>query len=513
DPTTTSHGTSIPYVGYVPTASHPQQVQQPQIQQQATQHTSPQPPISHHAIPSSASTNISQSSQPPSLSTHTAATTSPIQQYAQQQQAVSQQSLASNHQHHQQHPTPAQPATPPTATPPSQSQSSHHQYAQHGLPTHIDPSVQQSEAAAPYFHSPTPPAGQADSPYGSFGLAAQGQHQQSSHLSGFGSGDYGYGETQRGFYESYAPQSGFGTRAGLGHEDIKGLPATQQQQQQQQPPNNAGIPLQPPSLLNHPNKRLDKDPNKATLPRLSHTIIPTRRIPRINTTARPTTLVMGYHSRSSSIPRPCSSLDLQDPEAPQAPLRNNRLLPTSVSDTYAWPAWSKWRRGGDYGKQLYGAAGAASAGQGFMGLGGGQGNAGGVGGLQVQTVAVPEVPEEVRKLPTSRMQPRMSVVLGHHKDKDKASRAKVKVDFTVETGSPLVQVLAVASVQVLVLVPADPRETHTTNKARTWAIPSKPLTMPDFTRINDNSKDIGNRPVEVLDDITCIDPTMDAAPP
>ncbi|KNZ79734.1 CUE domain-containing protein [Termitomyces sp. J132] len=92
--------------------------------------------------------------------------------------------------------------------------------------------------AGPYFHTPTPPAGQAqDSPYGSFGqLGAQPQHQQASHLAGFGQDYNAYGENQRGFYDTYQ-QGAFGNRNVLGHEDVKGLPGTQPQ-----PPASGGIP-------------------------------------------------------------------------------------------------------------------------------------------------------------------------------------------------------------------------------------------------------------------------------
>jgi hypothetical protein len=55
-------------------------------------------------------------------------------------------------------------------------------------------------SSAPYFHTPTPPAAQAqDSPYGSFGqLGGQGQHQQASHLGGFAASDYAYSESRGG---------------------------------------------------------------------------------------------------------------------------------------------------------------------------------------------------------------------------------------------------------------------------------------------------------------------------
>ncbi|KAG6867624.1 hypothetical protein C0993_000397 [Termitomyces sp. T159_Od127] len=222
-------------------------------QQQTQPQQSPaiQPP---HTLPSSVS-------QPSQLSAHVVpATASPIQQFAQQSQQQTQHhqpqhqqqhSLASVHQQQllqQQH------AQQPQHTQPL------NQYAQHGLPTHMDPSQQPlhsqqqnnshsnyfggrgdaTAASGPYFHTPTPPAGQAqDSPYGSFGqLGAQPQHQQASHLGGFGQDYNTYGDNQRGFYDTY-PQGAFGNRSVLGHEDVKGLP-------QQQPPASGG--LQPSSV-------------------------------------------------------------------------------------------------------------------------------------------------------------------------------------------------------------------------------------------------------------------------
>ncbi|KAJ8457584.1 hypothetical protein ONZ45_g18257 [Pleurotus djamor] len=94
-------------------------------------------------------------------------------------------------------------------------------------------------AADPFFHTPTPPAPQPqESAYGAFGqLGQQMQHQaqaQASHLGGFG-GDYGYGDNQRGFYDSYGQQAGFNGRNTLGHDDMKGGPVSQQ------PASNVGI--------------------------------------------------------------------------------------------------------------------------------------------------------------------------------------------------------------------------------------------------------------------------------
>ncbi|TBU59867.1 hypothetical protein BD310DRAFT_957925 [Dichomitus squalens] len=206
-------------------SSQPQQVSQlPAVSQQTQQSTLP---------PSLTQPSLTTPSSLPSSSANSA-----ISPYSQQ----SQPSLAS-HQTHQ-----------------TQSQA-HHSFGQHVLPTHLDqvqsqqqhtapaPSQQQQQQPtavgqgqniggpssyfrqpeAPYFHSPTPPAGQSqDSPYGAFGQL--GQHQgQGSHLGNFGGADYGYGESQRNFYDSYSGPTGFGNRSALGHDDLgKTLPGSQQ---------------------------------------------------------------------------------------------------------------------------------------------------------------------------------------------------------------------------------------------------------------------------------------------
>lgn len=94
-----------------------------------------------------------------------------------------------------------------------------HQYTHHGLPTHLDatqnpaqqsqhaaqPSQPQASAAhsayfrqaeAPYFHTPTPPAGQGQD-YNIFGQIGQQHPSQASHLGAFANNDYGYGDNQR----------------------------------------------------------------------------------------------------------------------------------------------------------------------------------------------------------------------------------------------------------------------------------------------------------------------------
>src|ERR1700722_150532 len=171
--------------------------------------THPMPHVPHPQQPLQASVSQPAVPVPPQAPSHAASAASPIQPFAQQSMSQ-QQGLATPHLQ-QQHP-------------PSQSQV-HSQYAQHGLPTHIDPTQNQTphapqhipsssqpqqnanahstyfrQAEAPYFHTPTPPAGQVqDSPYGAFGpLGQQGQHQaQAQHLGGFGGGEYGYGDNQR----------------------------------------------------------------------------------------------------------------------------------------------------------------------------------------------------------------------------------------------------------------------------------------------------------------------------
>jgi hypothetical protein len=92
---------------------------------------------------------------------------------------------------------------------------------QHGLPTHLDPAQNQLQHSphapqaqqqltnasaghssyfrqpeAPYFHTPTPPAGQQDSPYGTFGqIGQQMQHQSQGSHGGFNT-DYGYNDNR-----------------------------------------------------------------------------------------------------------------------------------------------------------------------------------------------------------------------------------------------------------------------------------------------------------------------------
>ncbi|KAI0742756.1 hypothetical protein C8Q80DRAFT_1273371 [Daedaleopsis nitida] len=207
--------------------SQPTQQPQPQQTQQP-----PALPISQQASQSSIPSSLSQ----PALSTQSSLPTSTAASSISSYSQPSQPSLSS----HQSQP---------------QSQT-HHSYGQHGLPAHLDqvqsqpqhnapvsqpqqpqpalaqlggPSSYFRQAEAPYFHTPTPPAGQSqDSPYGAFGQLGQVQHQgQGSHLGNFSGGDYAYGESQRNFYDSYSGPTGF-NRNVLGHDDIKSLPGSQQ---------------------------------------------------------------------------------------------------------------------------------------------------------------------------------------------------------------------------------------------------------------------------------------------
>ncbi|KAF7759751.1 hypothetical protein Agabi119p4_11446 [Agaricus bisporus var. burnettii] len=237
-----------------------------QHQQQQVQQNLPSQPQHPPSVGASAlshqtlTTSVSQPTQSTQQATHTSnATASPLQQFSHQQQATSQPPSLANLQQTQQQQSHHQ--LPQHQHLPQQVQQSHthHQYSHH-LPAqlesqqHLPSTAQQAPTATthssyfrqndtantmPYFHTPTPPAGQSqDSPYGAFGqLASQNQHQQGSHLAGFNSADYNY-DSQRGFYESYPQQTGFGNRNALGHEDnIKGLPGSQQQ-----PPANSMPP-------------------------------------------------------------------------------------------------------------------------------------------------------------------------------------------------------------------------------------------------------------------------------
>ena len=176
--------------------------------QQTLPQTQTQPQVvspPQHSLPSS----LSQSAIPTQQSAlpSTTPASASMSQFSQHSQSLPQQSL-SNHQ-----------------LPQSQSQTQlhsqqHHQYAQHGLPTHLDPAQSQAQHSpsapatqpqninaapsyfrqpeAPYFHTPTPPAGQSqESPYGAFGQLGQQHQGQGSHLGGFSGNEYGYNDNQR----------------------------------------------------------------------------------------------------------------------------------------------------------------------------------------------------------------------------------------------------------------------------------------------------------------------------
>lgn len=170
------------------------------------------PPVSAPA-PASAPVPASVSQSQPSLTstiTHTSISTSVSQPITSSSPAFSQQQPqassihASLSQHQQQAPL-------------TQHHGPTHQYTHHSLPTHLDapqnptqqsqhvaqPSQPQAsvahsgyfrQAEAPYFHTPTPPAGQGQD-YNIFGQI--GQQHQASHLGAFANNDYGYGDNQR----------------------------------------------------------------------------------------------------------------------------------------------------------------------------------------------------------------------------------------------------------------------------------------------------------------------------
>ncbi|KAG9311012.1 hypothetical protein JVU11DRAFT_8908 [Chiua virens] len=215
----------------------------------------------------------SQQSQPSLTSaiSHPSISTSVSHPVVSSSPAFSQQAPASIHpslsQHQQQAPL-------------TQHQVPTHQYTHHGLPTHLDAAqnpVQQSQhtaqpsqaqasaahsayfrqAEAPYFHTPTPPAGQAQD-YNIFGQI--GQQHQASHLGGFANNDYGYGDNQRGFYDSYAQSPAFGgSRNVLGHDDVKGLPTSQQLPGSTiLPASNAQSSQLPPRVVHNRNHLVDR---------------------------------------------------------------------------------------------------------------------------------------------------------------------------------------------------------------------------------------------------------------
>ncbi|KAJ7222485.1 hypothetical protein GGX14DRAFT_663933 [Mycena pura] len=245
----------------------------PTATQGLPQQASPQPP-SQHPITSSISQPVVSQTPKVALAEALASQSNPITPAMQQElnQLTSQQQQQYLQQHggyippHLQQQLQLQQQQQQHQHLPQQSHTQH-QYSQHGLPTHIDPSQPQATpqhqassahssyfrneptpaTSSPYFHAPTPPAGQTqDTPYGAFGqLGGQGQHQQGGHLSGF-TQDYSHAaDIQRGFYDTYQ-SSAFGNRNVLGHEDAKGLAGAPQQ-----PPNAGGLPSSGQSVGQH----------------------------------------------------------------------------------------------------------------------------------------------------------------------------------------------------------------------------------------------------------------------
>lgn len=310
------------------------------FQQAIPQQAQQQPPVQpvsqpQHSLPSS----LSQSTISSQSSLQSTPATSSISPYSHQSQALPQQSL-SNHQLPQNQP---------------QIHSQQHQYVQHGLPTHLDPaqshvqhppslphaSQQQNitspsyfrQPEAPYFHTPTPPAGQAqESPYGTFGqLGQQLQHQgQGSHLGSFGGGEYGYGENQRVWSFTKESQSvpyftvyrisTIRIPARLDSEIAMSSATTRSRVFLEHSNNRMLLQAYPPRTLSRRNNFLHrlrpevrhnpvqaKDPSKAILP----PCLTTTPIHRINTTVLHTILVTPSHSHLSST-RPSSRPVLLD---------------------------------------------------------------------------------------------------------------------------------------------------------------------------------------------------------
>ncbi|PPQ74524.1 hypothetical protein CVT26_007920 [Gymnopilus dilepis] len=423
--TAPASSTSLTSVFQQQQAQQPQQPAQPPALPAQAQSTTP-----HHTIPTSISQPI-----PPSQTA--AAAASPLQPFAQQQNAQQQPSLVNNthhqqqqqqqQQHHQQPPNLHQqpqhlPHLPQQL---QQNHSTHHSYTQHGLPTHIDPSqsaqgpgqqplpnathsnyFRQVEAASsvPYFHTPTPPAAQSqESTYGSFGLGAQAQHQQPSHLGAFASSDYGYPENSRAFYDSYGQQSTFGGRNPLGHDESKGMPA-QQPSNANLPPSSAQGPQQHGSqATNQPQPAAGQGPQQYPPP-----------LPYYYTHAYPQNQYYGSPYSSGYVPQPFVKYPTMFQPGPPGPgSAANPAAKQPAGNVGVQPQTNPYNQGlyqqagyddyqphphhsqhqhqhthslgltqgavgvgsGEYGKQLYGAGGQGGM-QGFMGLGGQTGSGG-----------------------------------------------------------------------------------------------------------------------------------------
>ncbi|GBE87142.1 hypothetical protein SCP_1003890 [Sparassis crispa] len=403
----------------------PQQVQQQQHQQQQTQQPTQHVAQPQHSLPPSLTQPVvptqAQIQAQPSLPA-SGTSTSSISQYS---QSLPQQSI-SNHQ-----------------LPQSQAQQQHLPYVQHGLPSHFEPAQNQAHSPsiphaqqqqqslggasyfrqpeAPYFHTPTPPATQAqESPYGAFGQLGQQQiqHQgQGSRLTGFG-GEYGYTDTQRTFYDSYSGSAGFGNHNVLGHDEIKGLPGAQQQSHGAPglPPTNSqsSQQLPPSSQTNQAQPNAGQGPQQSYPPPLPYYFpYPQNQyygspynsgytVPQ-PFVKYPTVFQAGPPGPQSA-PSPAAK---QGPGAvqPQSPYAQNlygQQHPSSAYDDLGYQHHSQHSHAqsvgstipqAEYGKSLYGAGGQGM--QGFMGLGQSNGPSSGppigqrAGGASPETVYKP----------------------------------------------------------------------------------------------------------------------------
>ena len=170
-------------------------------QQAQVQASVPPQPTSSHLPTSVSQPALTTPSAAPQVSSQISGYPHQSQQQQQPQPPQQQQVSPPSHNNHQQPPH----------------QSLQHQYAQHGLPTHLDPAqtqhqsplpqqqvptsfYRQPEAQGPYFQAGagTPPTSQAqDSPYAAFGQLNQ-QGGAVSQLGAFGGGaDYGYADAQQ----------------------------------------------------------------------------------------------------------------------------------------------------------------------------------------------------------------------------------------------------------------------------------------------------------------------------
>ncbi|EKM52574.1 uncharacterized protein PHACADRAFT_176595 [Phanerochaete carnosa HHB-10118-sp] len=380
----------------------------PQQAQQQQQPAQVSPPVQL--------SSAAQLQAPASLQTSLSQPALPAQVSAQPQSSASASNISSYS-----HSIPAAPPSLPSQQHPQQPAQSqgllsqqHQQYSQHGLASHLDqnhaaaqsphaaPAPQQSlgghssyfrQQEPPYFHTATPPVSASqsqDGPYGSFGqLSGQLGHQnQSSHLGGFGGGDYPYGENQRNFYDSYSGQTGFSNRNMLGHDDIKGLPGAPQQQPHAAP----GLPpssTQPSQQLPQSGQSGSQGQPGAQGPQQGYP----PPLPYYYTPYPQNQYYGSPYSSGYSVPQPFVKYPtvFQGPPGPQsAPSPASKQAPSSVQpqSPYGQGLYGQqhssspygdidYQHGhgqsvsglpsNDYGKQLYGGSGQGM--QGFMGLG------------------------------------------------------------------------------------------------------------------------------------------------